>query len=60
MIAPLDEADPGWMARDSSIRTVADLRGKRIATPTATSIQAVALRKMAQVKPGTRGRSTRR
>ena len=44
MIAPLDEADLWLMARDLSIRTVADLRGKRIATPTATSIQAVALR----------------
>jgi NitT/TauT family transport system substrate-binding protein len=52
VIAPLDEADLWLMARDSSIRTVADLRGKRIATPTATSIQAVALRKMAQVKLG--------
>lgn len=52
VIAPLDEADLWLMAKDSSIRTVADLRGKRIATPTATSIQAVALRKMAQVKLG--------
>ena len=52
VIAPLDEADLWLMARDSSIRTIADRRGKRIATPTATSIQAVALRKMAQVKLG--------
>jgi NitT/TauT family transport system substrate-binding protein len=52
VIAPLDEADLWLMAKDSSIRTVADLRGKRVATPTATSIQAVALRKMAQVKLG--------
>jgi NitT/TauT family transport system substrate-binding protein len=52
VIAPLDEADLWLMAKDSSIRTIADLRGKRIATPTATSIQAVALRKMAQVKLG--------
>ena len=52
VIAPLDEADLWLMAKDPSIRTVADLRGKRIATPTATSIQAVALRKMAQVKLG--------
>jgi NitT/TauT family transport system substrate-binding protein len=52
VIAPLDEADLWLMARDRSIRTIADLRGKRIATPTATSIQAVALRKMAQVKLG--------
>jgi NitT/TauT family transport system substrate-binding protein len=52
VIAPLDEADLWLMARDRSIRTIADLRGKRIATPTATSIQAVALRKMADVKLG--------
>jgi NitT/TauT family transport system substrate-binding protein len=52
VIAPLNEADLWLMARDRSIRTVADLRGKRIATPTATSIQAVALRKMADVKLG--------
>ena len=52
VIAPLDEADLWLMAKDRSIRTVADLRGKRIATPTATSIQAVALRKMAEVKLG--------
>jgi NitT/TauT family transport system substrate-binding protein len=52
VIAPLDEADLWLMARDRSIRTIADLRGKRIATPTATSIQAVALRKMAEVKLG--------
>ena len=52
VIAPLDEADLWLMAKDKSIRTIADLRGKRIATPTATSIQAVALRKMAQVKLG--------
>jgi NitT/TauT family transport system substrate-binding protein len=50
VIAPLDEADLWLMARDRSIRTVADLRGKRIATPTATSIQAVVLRKMADVR----------
>jgi ABC-type nitrate/sulfonate/bicarbonate transport system substrate-binding protein len=52
VIAPLDEADLWLMARDPGIRTIADLRGKRIVTPTATSIQAVALRKMAQVKLG--------
>ena len=52
VIAPLDESDLWLMAKDSSIRTIADLRGKRIATPTATSIQAVALRKMAEVKLG--------
>jgi NitT/TauT family transport system substrate-binding protein len=52
VIAPLDEADLWLMAKDPGIRTIADLRGKRIVTPTATSIQAVALRKMAQVKLG--------
>jgi NitT/TauT family transport system substrate-binding protein len=52
VIAPLDEADLWLMVRNPSIRTLNDLRGKRIATPTATSIQAVALRKMAEVKLG--------
>jgi NitT/TauT family transport system substrate-binding protein len=52
VIAPLDEADLWLMVRDPSIRTISDLRGKRIATPTATSIQAVVLRKMAEVKLG--------
>jgi NitT/TauT family transport system substrate-binding protein len=52
VIAPLDEADLWLMVRDRSIRSIADLRGKRIATPTATSIQAVVLRKMAEVKLG--------
>ena len=52
VIAPLDEADLWLMVRNPSIRTINDLRGKRIATPTATSIQAVALRKMADVKLG--------
>jgi NitT/TauT family transport system substrate-binding protein len=52
MIAPLDEADLWLMAKDPNIKTIADLKGKRIATPTNTSIQAVMLRKMAQVKLG--------
>ncbi len=52
MIAPLNEADLWLMAKDPNIRTIADLRGKRIATPTNTSIQAVMLRKMAEVKLG--------
>ncbi len=52
VIAPLNEGDLWLMARDPNIRTIADLRGKRIATPTRTSIQAVALRKMAEVKLG--------
>jgi len=52
LIAPLNEADLWLMAKDPNIRTVADLKGKKIATPTNTSIQAVVLRKMAQVKLG--------
>jgi len=52
VIAPLDEADLWLMVRNPAIRTFNDLRGKRIATPTATSIQAVVLRKMAEVKLG--------
>jgi NitT/TauT family transport system substrate-binding protein len=52
VIAPLNEGDLWLMARDPAIRTIADLRGKRIATPTRTSIQAVVLRKMAEVKLG--------
>ena len=52
VIAPLNLGDLWLMARDPNIKTVADLRGKRIATPTNTSIQAVMLRKMAEVKLG--------
>jgi NitT/TauT family transport system substrate-binding protein len=52
VIAPLNDGDLWLMAKDPAIRTIADLRGKRIATPTNTSIQAVTLRKMAQVKLG--------
>jgi NitT/TauT family transport system substrate-binding protein len=52
IIAPLNLGDLWLMAKDPNIRTIADLRGKRIATPTNTSIQAVMLRKMAQVKLG--------
>ncbi len=52
IIAPLNLGDLWLMAKDPNIRTVADLRGKRIATPTNTSIQAVMLRKMAQAKLG--------
>jgi NitT/TauT family transport system substrate-binding protein len=52
IIAPLNLGDLWLMARDPNIRTIADLKGKRIATPTNTSIQAVMLRKMAQVKLG--------
>jgi ABC-type nitrate/sulfonate/bicarbonate transport system substrate-binding protein len=52
VIAPLNLGDLWLMAKDPNIKTIADLKGKRIATPTNTSIQAVALRKMAQVKLG--------
>jgi len=52
IIAPLNDGDLWLMAKDPNIKTIADLKGKRIATPTNTSIQAVALRKMAQVKLG--------
>jgi len=52
MIAPLNEADLWLMAKDPNIKTIADLKGKRIATPTNTSIQAAMLRKMAEVKLG--------
>jgi NitT/TauT family transport system substrate-binding protein len=52
VIAPLNLGDLWLMAVDANIKTVADLKGKRIATPTNTSIQAVVLRKMAEVKLG--------
>ena len=52
MIAPLNEADLWLMAKDPNIKTIGDLRGKRIATPTNTSIQAAMLRKMAEVRLG--------
>ena len=52
LIAPLNEADLWLMAKDPNIKTIADLRGKRIATPTNTSIQAAMLRKMAEVRLG--------
>jgi|SRR5581483_6919061 len=52
MIAGLDWGDLWLMAKDPAIKTVADLKGKRIAMPGPTSIQGVVLRKMAQVKLG--------
>ena len=52
LLAPLNEGDLWLMAKDPNIKTIADLRGKRIAMPGPTSIQAVVLRKMAQVKLG--------
>ena len=52
IVAPLNLGDLWLMAKDPSIRTIGDLRGKRIATPTNTSIQAVMLRRMAQARLG--------
>jgi ABC-type nitrate/sulfonate/bicarbonate transport system substrate-binding protein len=52
VLAPLDWGDLWLMAKDPNIKTVADLKGKRIAMPGPTSIQAVVLKKMAQVKLG--------
>jgi NitT/TauT family transport system substrate-binding protein len=51
-IAPLDWGDLWLMAKDPAIKTIADLKGKKIAMPGTTSIQAVVLRRMAQVKLG--------
>ena len=51
-LAPMNEGDLWLMAKDPNIKTIADLRGKRIAMPGPTSIQAMVLRKMAQVKLG--------
>ena len=51
-LAPMNEGDLWLMAKDRNIRTLADLRGKRIAMPSPTSIQSMVLRKMAQVKLG--------
>jgi NitT/TauT family transport system substrate-binding protein len=52
LIAPLDWGDLWLMAKNPDIKTIADLKGKRIAMPGPTSIQAVVLRKMAQAKLG--------
>ena len=52
MIAPLDWGDLWLMAKDPAIKTIADLKGKRIAMPGPTSIQGVVLKKMAQAKLG--------
>lgn len=52
ILAPLNTGDLWLMAKDPNIKTLADLKGKRIATPANTSIQAVMLRKMAQAKLG--------
>ena len=52
LLSALDDADLWLMARDPSIRTIGDLRGKRVATPTNTSIQATVLRRAAQARLG--------
>lgn len=52
LIAPLDWGDLWLMAKDPSIKTIADLKGKRVAMPSPTSIQGFVLRKMAQAKLG--------
>jgi NitT/TauT family transport system substrate-binding protein len=52
VLAGINLADFWLMAKDPSIMTIADLRGKRIATPANTSTPAVTLRKIAQVKLG--------
>ena len=52
IVAPLDWGDLWLMAKDPNIKTIADLKGKKIAMPGPTSIQGVVLRKMAQVKLG--------
>jgi NitT/TauT family transport system substrate-binding protein len=51
-IAPMNQADLWLMAKDPKIRTIADLRGKRVAMPSPSSIQGIVLRKMAQAKLG--------
>ncbi len=52
LLAPLDWGDLWLMAKDPAIKTVADLKGKRVAMPSPTSIQGFVLRKMAQAKLG--------
>lgn len=52
LLAPLDWGDLWLMAKNPAIKTIADLKGKRIAMPGPTSIQAVVLKKMAQAKLG--------
>ncbi|HSP73172.1 MAG TPA: ABC transporter substrate-binding protein [Gaiellaceae bacterium] len=52
LIAPLNWGDLWLMAKDPNIKTIADLKGKRVAMPSPTSIQGFVLRKMAQAKLG--------
>jgi NitT/TauT family transport system substrate-binding protein len=51
-LTPLSEADLWLMVKDPSIKRLADLVGKKIATPSPTSIQAIVLRKAASVQLG--------
>jgi NitT/TauT family transport system substrate-binding protein len=51
-LAPLSEADLWLMVKDPAIKSLADLRGKKIAMPSPFAIQAVVLRKAASVKLG--------
>jgi len=52
LLTPMNEGDLWLMATNPDIKSVADLKGKRIALPSPTSIQAVVLRKMAEAKLG--------
>ncbi|MES1247187.1 MAG: ABC transporter substrate-binding protein [Actinomycetota bacterium] len=52
IVAPLSWGDLWLMAKDPAIKTIADLKGKKIAMPGPTSIQAVVLRRMAQLRLG--------
>ncbi len=52
VLASLDLVDLWLMATDPAIKTIADLKGKRIATPTNISIMAVVLRRMAELRLG--------
>ncbi|MGZ4388750.1 MAG: ABC transporter substrate-binding protein, partial [Gaiellaceae bacterium] len=47
LIAPLNWGDLWLMAKNPAIKTIADLKGKRVAMPSPTSIQGFVLRKMA-------------
>ena len=51
-LTPMNDGDLWLMAKDPNIKTIEDLKGKRIAMPSPTSIQAMVLRKMAEVKLG--------
>ncbi len=51
-LTTLEDGDLWLMAKDPKIKTLADLKGKRIALPAPTSIQAVILQKAAKEKLG--------